>query len=335
MYSQSIEAHIRSYNKKEDDDKPKKSDLQKKIYQQQVCNYFKEKQVYKAAFIRIYSIFRYQFISALYVVLTVPLGLKSHFNFYGLNPLSLTKKQAEKHPTLLIHGRCHNQGVWIYLAKVLQNSDVGPLFTINISSNLSAHAMEQSFQIIYQKIADIQQLYQPWTTTPIKVNIVGYSMGAIFAYFVNLDEKCWKIEPTSWFPERREPLTISQNVNKLIVIGSDIQPVMPNAYDIVGEEDILVPPSFNEDLRREGRQILIPAGHLNIVQSSIFFRRMENILSENEEKISNTFLVEPHTLKAAKPVKENKGCFHRLFKGKIVRLKLPEAVTNIQSCTIL
>jgi hypothetical protein len=48
------------------------------------------------------------------------LGCKRKIHWFGLNPQTLTAEQASAVPLLLIHGRMHNQGIWISLAKAVR-----------------------------------------------------------------------------------------------------------------------------------------------------------------------------------------------------------------------
>ena len=59
-------------------------------------------------------------------------GKKREFHYYGLNPASLTPEQAIKNPILLLHGSLHNQSAWLKLAEKLQQTALGPIYTLNL-----------------------------------------------------------------------------------------------------------------------------------------------------------------------------------------------------------
>lgn len=261
-----------------------KSRLQIKSYQNLIEKYARENKTLKANLLIAYAILRYEFFYAFMIAITIPIGWKQSFNFFELNPLTLTKAQSQKRPTLLLHGVLHNQGIWLYLAKTLQSRDLGPIFTMNIPFSITSikNSIENSFYAIDKKIIAIQQLYLKWSAEPISINIVGYSAGALFAYFTSLDQTCWSFDSTSGFPWPSRSMISNPNIHTVICIGSRLHPSMPNMYEIVGEEDILVPPLLDETLQNEGKQKTVRCGHLNLLFSTITIDHIFQILSRDK-----------------------------------------------------
>lgn len=320
------------------------SSLKKKSYQELVVRYTTQKKILSADLIRAYCVLRYEFLSAFMIGITLPIGFKSNFNFFRLNPLVLTKEQSKKHPTLFLHGAFHNQGVWLYLAKALQSTDVGPLFTVNISSRKAC--MKDSFNRVYEEINYIQKLYRNHGIESISVNIVGYSLGAVLAYFVSLDKSCWafdyglpKITSSSWI--------MNPDIHTVVCIGNALRPLLSNMVEIVGEEDILSPPSIDETLKDSDKQLIIKCGHLNLIRSPILHAHIARILSQIENSKSSSEAIEhEHEVKGKNESElrltpKKYDCLHRFFTNiknkmshsKVYQEKSPLKIST-QSCII-
>ncbi len=113
--------------------------------------------------------------------LRMPRGMKREFHAYGANPTELTPTEAQKPPTLLLHGYKHNQSAFIpmlrYFAKRHYN---GPIFTVNLQSD--NEVLRQ--RTIDQKLDEIDALYREQGVIPrpgephIRGVIIGHSLGA-------------------------------------------------------------------------------------------------------------------------------------------------------------
>lgn len=190
---------------------------------------------------------------------------KKHFNFYNLNPFILTESQVKKRPILLIHGNYHNQSAWLNLAKKLKESDLGPVYTVNLPSGKVTH---KDFEIIERKLEQIKFQYQQKGISNIKVDIVGHSRGSSLAHLI-----AWTADKG----DRNRYLYKSETIGKVIKIGSSlefdeitqIQRIDPQfnnrVYEIVGQHDILV---TNPSLFPPDRQKTIQVGHLELLFSS-------------------------------------------------------------------
>lgn len=115
---------------------------------------------------------------------------KKHFNYYGLNPKSITTKQAEHPPMLLIHGNYTNQSNWLHWAKKLRKDYPGPVFTVNLPSG---HWSNVDRNRIDDKIAEIQSLYKERGINAVKTHLVGHSRGGALAYYSSLKQDQWHI----------------------------------------------------------------------------------------------------------------------------------------------
>jgi hypothetical protein len=347
--SKNTSANIKNDDKKNDTQNHCRPSSKKKSSQQLVLSYTDQNRILLANLVKAYSILRYELSSAFLIGISIPIGYKSHFAFFGLNPLTLTEEQSKKHPTLLLHGACHNQGVWLYLAKALQNAHLGPLFTVNFSPVMPK---KKSFDIIYNKIIEIQKIYREWNRESVSINLIGYSLGAALAYFINLDKNCWNFN-TSGLPMLGLPPRIKNpNIHLVICIGSRIRPSISNIYEMVGEEDVLVPPVLDERLQSKGKQLTIECGHLSLIHSPILYDHIIQILSQNENiKSLSTPAMQKATMSKKDSSNENEfrvtqqkkyGCLHRFFSNSKYELRssyakkskhLFEASTS--SCRIL
>lgn len=103
-----------------------------------------------------------------------PFGLKEPFQFYGMNPSSITIEQSHKRPILLIHGNLHNQSAWLGLARELKGANLGPVFTLNLPSGTITG---RDFALLGEKIDRIKRLYQK----EITIDLIGHSRGGDLA----------------------------------------------------------------------------------------------------------------------------------------------------------
>lgn len=169
----------------------------------------------------------------------MPLNWKSHFNFYNLNPTELKDEQLEKRPILLIHGNCHNQTAWLSLASGLEESDLGPVFTVDLPSG---SVTEKDYEIVNEKIAAIQALYNKH----VKIDVVGHSRGGYIGYTLK----------SQHHPE---------DIGKVIRLGSiSNEKKHEDLYEITGEFDVLV--TAKSVLDKE-HQMEVDTGHLGLMYS--------------------------------------------------------------------
>jgi len=111
-------------------------------------------------------------------------GLQKKIHWFGLNPKKLTPEQSQTYPMLLIHGRCHNQGVWIPLAKAIQKSGLSnPVYTLNLSCNSN---VESDILQIEKKLAEIKKQYEDLGVKEVPIDLLGYSAGGDSAYKVGV-----------------------------------------------------------------------------------------------------------------------------------------------------
>jgi pimeloyl-ACP methyl ester carboxylesterase len=106
-------------------------------------------------------------------------GMKKEYHPYHLNPQTISPEQAQLPPTLLIHGYMHNQGVWVTMAKHLeQREDLGPLFTITLPNIGGRKAQRQALET---KMREIKALYKEAGNKNPNIQLVAYSDGGYAA----------------------------------------------------------------------------------------------------------------------------------------------------------
>lgn len=209
-------------------------------------------------------------------------NLKKDFNFYGMNPKVLTTEELKKQPILLIHGNYHNQSAWLSLAKKLQSSNLGPVYTVNLPCGAIT---DKDYEILDDKLEEIKGLYKKANACPIKVNVIGHSRGGFLA-----SEMAWKTLKKD--KEGNQYWKRSEDIGKIISIGHPLDPeetqliqlvdenFKDRLYEITGEHDILA--SNHKSLLPHHRQSIINSGHLGLLYSDethkIIIEQLQNSL---------------------------------------------------------
>lgn len=164
-------------------------------------------------------------------------NLKKHFNFYEMNPTTISEEQSKKVPILLLHGNFHDQSAWLSLGRILKKSGIGPVYTVNLPNG---DITQKDFEIIQRKIDEIKTDYQRFNA-PVNIDVIGHSRGGDIAS------------------------SISEGIRKIIKIGSVLEqePANPNhIYEIIGRHDIL---ETRPSLCASDRQHIINTGHLGLL----------------------------------------------------------------------
>ncbi len=198
---------------------------------------------------------------SLKAALLMPFGMKTHFNFYNLNPRNLTKEQLDKEPILCIHGNLHNQTAWLSLAKSMQSIGLGPLYTINVPSG---EITTKDYEILEMKIKEIKAAYKK----NIKIHFISHSRGGWLAV-----SKTWSnIGPgveRYWSPR-------SSDIGKVITMGfslgkQSIQMVekydphfKDSLFEIAGTYDVLW---TDASVLPASNQYSIDVGHVGLLNS--------------------------------------------------------------------
>lgn len=166
-----------------------------------------------------------------------PLGWKSHFDFYNLNPTTLTDEQKRQNPILLLNGDSHNQSAWLALAPKLPSTRA--VFTVN---TLNGENDEENFLLIPKKMKEIASLFG----RDVKFDLVGHSNGGDVAHKL-----------------ARRPAT-KDLINKIILVGMVTKelPESPLVYEIVGKHDVILP---TPSQRPPTHQKIIHCGHLGLL----------------------------------------------------------------------
>ena len=200
-------------------------------------------------------------------------GRVDKFQAYGMNPEVI--KDKEKTPTLALHGKNGSQGMFLLLGKYFQEHDMGPLFTVNLSEG---ELKEKDLGVINAKIEEIQSLYG----RKVKINFIGYSLGAELALYAAFHKDSWRIEergrcflsPVSkWRKEVGKIIRIGsmtlQNEWKML---SDEMKI--SIYEIRGKDDIHMPePSYAKNQYQ-----VDGVGHVGLVTSSLVFDQLKIVL---------------------------------------------------------
>jgi hypothetical protein len=197
---------------------------------------------------------------------------KRPFNYFRLNPKTLSKIQKEKIPILLIHGNYHNQTAWLSLAKKLRSSLLGPVYTLNLPSG---PVTERDFALVEKKIKAIKAQYKK----DIKIHLIGHSRGGFVAF-----RMAW-----TKAQENKRLWIRSKDIGKVIRIGSvsdkkelhAIEEIDPDyrkrLYEITGGADAIATAS---SLLPAERNKTFGTGHLGLLYSSKIHRQIIRWLQE-------------------------------------------------------
>lgn len=193
-------------------------------------------------------------------------GAQKKYHEFEVNPKSLSSKELNKKPVLLLHGKNGNQGMLRYLAWRLQNDpDIGPVFTVNLSEG---ELTMKDRDIVEQKFAEIRSLYG---SHPLPIDLVGYSRGAEFAHYMGLPQGTWHIKEGGYCYKDQEWSSWRPEVGKIIRLGSMTLPeewealtqeMQNQVHEVRGKYDVLMP-----ETSLASHQHTVETGHVGLPYS--------------------------------------------------------------------
>lgn len=217
---------------------------------------------------------------ALMMIARLPIGTRKNFSPYALNPKEITPEQAELSPCLLVHGKWHNQGVWVSFAKYAKHQgNQHPLYTINLGSHLQD---DEAFALLDAKIEEIKQQYKKQGKEDVQVHLVGYSAGAKLCGAYGLGANAYgeldqliteyreKVAEEPLSQEKEITFSARASIGKMIFLGGQREFLLrnfiePQAYarfhEILGTGDFLCridSPSYEE------KSYVVPCSHLEL-----------------------------------------------------------------------
>jgi hypothetical protein len=221
-------------------------------------------------------------LSALRSGIMLPYGWKRHFNYYGLNPKSLTKEQLAQDPVLLIHGNFDNQRAWLRLAQKLQDEGI-PAFTVNLPSG---KITRRDKDLLEKKWAEIRNLYRD--RDDLLINVVGHSRGACLAVMMGVNIAGWSIGRKGRMSTDLSTLRKRRDIGKIIQIAqhfvlNDFQNSLADSvkiddriYTIRGSRDVLAP--LDDNFSESSRKFVYEFGHLGLLFSDEVDQKIIEIL---------------------------------------------------------
>lgn len=200
-----------------------------------------------------------------------PVGYRNQFNYFGLNPISLSPEQTEKRPILLLHGNYHNQSAFLFLAKILSEKDLGPVYTLNLHSG---PLTEKDTDLIQEKIHQIQSQYEIYGKK-VKIDLVGHSRGAEMAFCMGMDKSCWEITPEGNIVIDNENFEKNPHIGRVIRLGlstSDSyrdqidEKYLEEIYEIDAEFDLI---REHDEISHQDptHRLELPCGHVGLLQT--------------------------------------------------------------------
>lgn len=236
---------------------------------------------------------------ALMIGARLPSGARKNFSPYALNPKEITPEQAELSPCLLVHGKWHNQGVWVSFAKYAKHQgNQHPLYTINLGGDL---LKDEAFALLNAKIEEIQQQYKKQGKEDVQVHLVGYSAGAELCGAYGLGANAYgelerliteyreKAEEDPFNQNKEITFSARASIGKMIFLGGQREFVHsgfiePQAYarfhEILGTGDFLCPidpPNYEE------KSYVVSCSHLELPFSEAVQAKILEWIQEKPE----------------------------------------------------
>lgn len=235
---------------------------------------------------------------ALMIGARLPSGARKNFSPYALNPQEITPEQAELSPCLLVHGKWHNQGVWVSFAKYAEKKgNQHPLYTINLGSHLQD---DEAFALLDAKIEEIKRQYKKQGKEDVQIHLVGYSAGAKLCSAYGLGANAYgelerligeyrEKEEDLLFEKKEITFSARASIGKMIFLGGQREFVHsgfiePQAYarfhEILGTGDFLCridSPSYEE------KSYVVPCSHLELPFSEAVHAKILEWIQEKPE----------------------------------------------------
>jgi predicted alpha/beta hydrolase family esterase len=122
--------------------------------------------------------------NAVHAFITETFSLLFVLPLYAINPVKENPDQIDKNqkPILLVHGLYFNSSIWMYYRHILNKSEVGSVFTINLGNPCGS--IEEHSLKVKEKMAEIQKI-----TGQSDIMLVGHSMGGLVALNCALNHK--------------------------------------------------------------------------------------------------------------------------------------------------
>lgn len=192
-------------------------------------------------------------------------GRETNFQYYDLNPNTLSQEQLRNKAVVLLHGSGGNQAQWLPLAQKLQQRNISPVFTLNFSE-------ETRVQELDVKIREIQKLYG---NNPLRIVLVGHSLGAITSanWLFNYPEKVENVDVDKIISVAGRLKVTESNFrfffeDLIPSINATFEKLDPaKIYAIAGDHDILVPQAAIFVNQPNQRLLLENEGHLSVQQA--------------------------------------------------------------------
>lgn len=216
------------------------------------------------------------------VIYLYPKGKRDPFHMFGANPLSLSAKQLEERPVLLIHGKAHNQSAWIPLLKFLSHQTSRPMFTLNLQYD-GDHLVAK--EKIISKIEEIKRLYASYGKHNIVVDLIGHSRGCLAISLAAMDSEAWCLEKGGRVRFKMKPKW-RDDFGIFIRMGNPASywergwmpaDILERCYEIDAIKDVL---SADFSQAKGKHRIRINTGHLGLLFSKESHQAILNILNK-------------------------------------------------------
>lgn len=193
----------------------------------------------------------------------------------------------KKRPILLIPGSNGKQQYFYTLAKKLSETNLGPVFSLDLQDPYPI--TKRDVDAVKKRIEEIKELYQKsGYVGDLKIDIVGYSRGAMIGKFFVVDDQHWGVSENDsgmWTNENIRVEWASNLIGRCIQLGKPVndwwkselaEAILDKLYDLDGEEDLVVK---ERSTLKEDHRFEVSSGHLGLLQNADAHKKIIEWLS--------------------------------------------------------
>lgn len=196
-----------------------------------------------------------------------PFGMPNPCKYNNMNPETISERQAQKKPILLIHGNFHNPSAFFALVDKITRSDLGPVYSVHLEHGGLKQA---DLERINDKITRIGEQYRQHGYEA-KIDLIGHSRGAVLAFLTGISDREITEGGTPLFGHDN---ATNQAIGKVIRLGTNTcsyyrdnapEQYLDQVYEVYGTRDALIDTPSQAD---PSHQCSVNTGHFGVLYSN-------------------------------------------------------------------